>query len=202
VPFLLWLAVGGVLQCLYTKEVLFASINGHYSSLMNQLMYYTTELGTAQVIIPVLLLPMLFRQYRTSWYFALASACNVAPFLVLQLLKSTFASPRPMYYYEHTTWVHIMPDWDRLFERSYPSGHSEGAFSLFCFLSLLLPGKYRFVGVLFFVLAAAVAYSRVYLTAHFFEDVYTGSIIGVVMTMVAYILMNKYVRPRLAPDAG
>lgn len=192
VPFMAWVVVGAVLHLVFGKTMLFVYINGHFSDIMNNVMYHTTWMGTAPFIVPVLLVPMLSSKYRTRWYFATASVCNIAPFLVLHLMKILFAKPRPMHYYEHTAWVHIMPDWERVFENSFPSGHTEGAFSLFYFLSAILPGRYRFAGVFFFIIALAVGYSRVYLAAHFFEDVYAGSIVGVFMTLMAYELMYKY----------
>jgi membrane-associated phospholipid phosphatase len=57
---------------------------------------------------------------------------------------------------------------------------------------MILPYKYRSLGMIFFVLALAVGYSRVYLTAHFVEDVYAGSIVGVFGTLVAYAAMERY----------
>jgi membrane-associated phospholipid phosphatase len=37
-----------------------------------------------------------------------------------------------------------------------------------------------------------VGYSRMYLAAHFFLDVYVGSILGTVFTTVIFAMMNKY----------
>lgn len=198
VPFALWLIVGLVLHYVYGKVALFTYINGHYTPLLNEVMYRVTFMGTAQFIVPLLLLPMLLnRKLRSKWYLLLALACSVAPFLFLQLLKDLFSMPRPMHFFEHTRWVHILPHWERLFDRSFPSGHSEGAFSVFCFMAMILPYRYRAAGLLFFAAALAVGYSRVYLTAHFFEDVYAGSIVGVSATMAAYVVMDKFARKHL-----
>ena len=40
-------------------------------------------------------------------------------------------------------------------------------------------------------MAILVGYSRIYLSQHFFEDVYAGSIIGVVITIIVYFSINK-----------
>ena len=196
VPFMVWVIIGAVLHLVFGKVALFVYINGTYTDMMNSVMYYTTYMGTALFIIPVLMIPLLAERYRHRWYLAYATACSIIPMIVLHTMKAVFAKPRPMHYYEHTNWVHILPHWDRVFENSFPSGHSEGAFSLFCFLSIILPRRFRMVGTLFFILALAVAYSRVYLTAHFFEDVYAGSIIGVFFTIVAYEWMHRYMYPK------
>lgn len=176
------------------KVALFRYINRHYWPITDHLMYYATWMGQAEVIIPVLAALMLLPKYRNLWYFSLATACNVLPALILQLLKTFFNKPRPMHYFEDADWVHMVDHWDRVFTRSFPSGHSEGALSFFCFLSLLLMHKYRAWGVVFFVLGITVCYSRVYLAAHFFEDVYAGSMLGVVVCTVVYVMMHKYAK--------
>lgn len=196
VPFALWLVTGPVLHFKYGKVAMFTYINGNYSPWLNEVMYYVTYMGTAGFIIPALLMPMLGRERRTKQYFLLALVCTMVPFLLLHALKHYFDMPRPMHFFEHTKWVHILPHWERLFEQSFPSGHSEGAFALFCFLAMILPYRFRWVGAVFFILAIAVGYSRVYLTAHFVEDVYAGSVVGVFGTIVAYAAMDRYYSSR------
>ncbi len=193
-PFVLWLLAGAVLLISFDQFALFRTINGHYSPFLNELMFHATKMGQAEVIIPVLAGLMLLKKYRNWWYFTLATASNVIPMLLQQSLKSIFDKPRPMHYFEHTTWLHILENWDRVFERSFPSGHTQGAFSFFCFLSILLPQRYRMVGAVLFLLALLVGYSRVYLAAHFVADVYAGSIIGALGTPIVFVLMSKYVR--------
>lgn len=190
-PFLLWVVVGGLLLIVSNQHDLFFLINTHYNTYADFVMYYFTWMGEGVVIIGVLFLLMLIPALRNWWYFFLALCCNLIPFFIQQLLKSYYNAPRPRLQYG-TTGMHYLPDWPELLHKSYPSGHSEGAFSFFCFLSLLLPPRYRAIGLLFFLLAFAVAYSRVYLTAHFFADVYAGSIIGGVTTTIIFSVMTKY----------
>jgi membrane-associated phospholipid phosphatase len=189
---LVWAVAGAAIMVSYDKIVVFRFINGHYNATLDTLMFMITRLGQAEVIIPVLASFMLFKRYRTLWYFSLATACNLIPMIVQQSLKSFFNWPRPLHYFEHTSWVHLVEGWDRVFERSFPSGHSAGAFSFFCFLSLMLAPAYRAWGLLFFCLALLAGYSRVYLAAHFFEDVYAGSLIGYAMTTIVFVAMHRW----------
>lgn len=191
-PFILWVVAGAVLSVMYSKEELFRMINGNHSGIADSVLYYATTMGEGEIIIPALLLIMILPQFRTWQYFFTALFCNIVPFLIQQSLKSYFAFPRPFAYFHNAYWIHYLYKWPYLSERSFPSGHSTGAFSFFCFVSLLLPPRYNKLGFVFFMLALSVCYSRVYLVAHFFEDVYIGSIIGSVSTVGVFYIMDKY----------
>jgi membrane-associated phospholipid phosphatase len=66
-----------------------------------------------------------------------------------------------------------------------------GAFALFTFGAMFLKPPYRIWGALFFLSAMAVAYSRMYLAAHFFEDVYAGSLMGAGFSMLTVSVFYK-----------
>lgn len=61
-----------------------------------------------------------------------------------------------------------------LFARSFPSGHSQAAFTAAAFFAL----SYRRHRALLYAAAAAVALSRVYLGAHFPLDILAGAALG------------------------
>ena len=162
---------GGLLFLFVSKRDLFFAVNTHYGPIANNAMYYITWLGEGTVITVVLFLLMLIPSLRTRWYFFTALFCNIIPFFIQQTLKSVFDAPRPRLLYYDRPWLHYLPDWPVLLSRGFPSGHSAGAFSFFCFLSLLLPPRYNKLGFVFFLLALGVCYSRLYLAdnAHFFH---------------------------------
>jgi membrane-associated phospholipid phosphatase len=170
---------------------LFKAINTGYTSFLDMLMPFITMMGEAWFIIIVLLLVLGKNEYRNWWYVVTATICNVIPSVLVQVFKSAFDAPRPLKLLNEVSWIHTLPEWPRLMERSFPSGHTCGAFSLFCFLAMLLPHKHRWLGILFFLLALCVAYSRIYLAAHFFEDVYAGSIFGTLSCLTVVTIMNK-----------
>lgn len=191
-PFFLWVVFGGIVQLYYTQEELFRLINLNYSPALDLVMSGLTLLGEGVVTTVVLLLLLGFKKLRNWWYFVAALACNVLPSILTQLIKSYVGAPRPLKYFSEASWIHILPHWQHAFERSFPSGHTTSAFSFFTFISFLLPRKHQWLGVVFFLLALSTAYSRIYLAVHFFKDVYTGSIIAVLFTMLIFSLMNKY----------
>lgn len=71
-------------------------------------------------------------------------------------------------------------------DASFPSGHSlaafEGAFGVFLFNK-----KW---GAAALVLAALIAFSRLYLYVHYFTDVITGSLLGILYATAAYFIVN------------
>lgn len=189
---MLWVIGGGIALFLVPKNQLFLYINTHYSRFGDVFMYYVTWLGQAELIIPVLLLLMVIPRFRNWWYFATALVSNLVPFFIQHYIKGLLNMPRPQLVFSNPPRIHCLPDWPVLLHSSFPSGHSEGAFSFFCFLSLLLSARYKKFGILFFLLALCVCYSRIYLAAHFFSDVYVGSIIGMAGTTLFFSIMAHY----------
>jgi len=186
IPFIVWVIAGGWLLSSFNSKDLFFFINSRYTPKTDIFMFYTTWIGEGFVIVTVLALLMLLPRFRNWWYFITALLCNLLPFFIQQTLKSYYDSPRPINVFKHAAWIHRAADWPELLYRSYPSGHTEGAFCFLCFLSLVLPPRYKALGFLFFTVAMLVAYSRIYLAAHFFADVYAGSIVGTVFCTLIY----------------
>lgn len=192
IPFALWVVTGGVLLSIHGNEALFKAVNTRHTPFLDVGMYYTTMLGEGVFITIVLLVLLGVHSLRNWWYFTAALLCNVLPTLLTQVIKRRVGAPRPLKFFEGADWVHTLPGWPRLMENSFPSGHTCGAFAFFTFLALLLPVRYRAWGIVLFLIAFMVGYSRMYLAVHFFADVYAGSIIGTVVAVSVIAVMNRY----------
>jgi len=188
-PFVLWVVLGGLALVFFNKEQLFSLFNIHHSSFGDEFMYYMSMLGEGPFSALVLMMMLGLRKLRNWWYFTAAMLTNALSALLTQGVKSLVNAPRPLNYFHDAAWVHILPDWPRLYSRSFPSGHTCAAFALCSFVSFLLPPKHRGWSVLLFVVALLIGYSRMYLAAHFFLDVYVGSILGTLFTMAMLALM-------------
>ena len=182
IPFVLWCIIGALLYWFQDTETLFSAVNLHHHPYMDKAMEWITHLGEGWVIAAIGLVLLLFPSFRNIWFVMAVVVCTVLPSLVTQWIKYQVGAPRPLSVYEHQGWVHHLPHWEFLYHNSFPSGHTTGAFSFFCLLSCMMPVKYRYWGLVFFLLALATAYSRLYLAAHFFIDVYVGSIIGTLLS--------------------
>jgi undecaprenyl-diphosphatase len=148
------------------------------NSVFNVIFGLITHLGStfAMVFICVALYWLGYKKEA-----ALIFATVVIGTIVLAPLKVIFNRPRP-----YTTLSVITPiDYES--GPSFPSGHSERVFAL----AAVFPSK-RSLRVLFpYLLAAAVAFSRVYVGVHYPLDIIVGSIIGLVVGKVTLRWQGK-----------
>lgn len=185
IPFIIWVIIGGILLGNFTRNELFFAVNQHYNPFLDQLNTVLSAYGRGDVI-PFILLSLLFiPAYRNRNYIATTVVFGLLIPSIIFFAKLYFDTPRPLKFYGASK-VHTVPWLDNLFETSFPSGHTIGAFGFFMLLSLYLPKAYKPWSILFFSLALACAYSRLYLGQHFFADVYGGSIIGTIVTVLVY----------------
>jgi undecaprenyl-diphosphatase len=98
--------------------------------------------------------------------------------LLVQLLKEYFERGRPLLVFGDNVRVLGI----HLYHNSFPSGHTQAGFSAATFVAMRLRNwKYT---VLFFLFAACVGISRIYVGAHFPSDVVAGAIVGIVGTLL------------------
>ncbi len=111
--------------------------------------------------------------------------------LVTQILKRNIFSEfkRPTVNIDNLRLIPEFFEYEQNQNFSFPSGHTTVAFSIFIFMTLL--AKNRNWGLLFGALACLVAYSRVYLSQHYFIDILVGSLIGSLVTVISFWVLNK-----------
>jgi undecaprenyl-diphosphatase len=104
--------------------------------------------------------------------------------LINWVVKPAVARPRP---FERTPALHVIGP--RPHDPSFPSGHSGNAAAAAMVLSIAVPwGR-----VLWWSLAGAIGYSRIYLGDHFPLDVLAGGAIG---ALVGWLVARLSVRSR------
>ena len=193
-PFLAWMLTGSILLMVYNRDIIFKTVNMHHTTFLDYFMRGVTEIGdgTGTTII-LMSMVLFFKSCRNWWYVLAAILCNVAPALLIQCIKSLVQAPRPLEFYKlDASWIHIHEHWPHLFYRSFPSGHSGSVFSMCCFLSMILPQGWGRMGLVLFFVALLVAYSRMYLAAHFYADIFVGSMLGTLGTIFCFALMRRW----------
>jgi membrane-associated phospholipid phosphatase len=193
-PYLVFFILGGVLQLFYTKVELFSFINGNYHSAADYFFKYMTHVGDGLLYILIVVLLALV-SYRKA---AIALSCYATSSIVAQLLKKVIFTDelRPKAFFEKSNYVlHMVEGVTLHSHNSFPSGHATSAFSLFCLLSIF--SRNKSLCYVWFCLALIASYSRVYLSQHFFGDIYAGSIIGVGVTLITYRLLDLFFRKNI-----
>jgi membrane-associated phospholipid phosphatase len=109
---------------------------------------------------------------------------------VAQILKNIFKIPRPKVFFEGTNLVTYIKDYEIFSWNSFPSGHSTSGFAIFLFLAIITKNKK--IGLVYIACAFMVAVSRVYLVQHFLIDIYFGSILGVIFTILVFNFFDNY----------
>lgn len=194
--FAAWAVIGFYFLITEKDHSIYKAVNDQHTAFKDFIFPYLTNIGEAWVIIPALLLLLLIKRFRT-WKFALSMlVCNISPFLITQVIKGFINAPRPLNYFHEASWIHRVAGQPVNLNYSFPSGHSEGSFAFLCFLSLLLPPRYRFLGILFFFTGLVVLYSRLYLSQHFYQDVYVGSLIGGLCSLFFFWLIRPLANPK------
>ena len=138
--------------------------------------------GMAFLILGAILL--LFYKTRKSGLTILL-AIGVGALLTNVLIKNLVARPRPYnansLYQEF--WQFVGGHTES--EYSFPSGHVTVTMTSMTALFLTMNKKWSFLG---FVLVVLMAFSRIYLTVHYFTDVVGGVLIGGIAGTIGYFL--------------
>lgn len=157
------------------------------SPVLNALMILITTLGNGGLIwIVISVLMMLRKKYRPVAIIALlAMACC---YIINDgIIKNLIQRPRPFLEIPELVPLIARPD-----TFSMPSGHACSSFAAAIVFLRRMGGK----GAPFLLLAAAIAFSRVYVGVHYPSDVLIGIVIGIAGGCIFYSVFNNIFRKR------
>ncbi len=178
-----------VLIATFEKAVLHLQINQYQSPFFDIFFTYATKLGEG-FGISIAILAMAAQQVRKGLTVAFAAILGgvVSQFFKRIVFGKTL---RPMRFFEELgedQLSFVLPIGQMNSYYSFPSGHTTEIFALCTAVVLCLP-KRRW-DVLLAMLAILVGFSRVYLSQHFVEDICAGALLGTILGIGAYLLMN------------
>ena len=160
--------------------VIFSLINSHHALFFDRFFMLVTWLGDGWVVIPVVGAVLIIFTPRSilARTLLIAAIAGTLTGVCNTQIKRIIARPRPLVYFAASSatgdsgQVHVLGE--RLRQNSFPSGHTATAFAAATIVFLLLKRKFFLV----FIPAFIVAYSRVYVGAHFPLDIAGGALLG------------------------
>ncbi|MCK5135032.1 MAG: phosphatase PAP2 family protein [Bacteroidales bacterium] len=191
VPSLLVLLITCIISIAFPRELIHMEINRWHTPFLDQLFKLWTLLGDGWVVLILVLIPLTI---KIRYSLVLFSGYIISG-LSAQLIKRLFfgGAARPAKYFELYGIdydLYLVPGVDLHTWYSFPSGHTATAFGVFCGLSLILRSGWG--QLMAFIMAAGVAYSRMYLSQHFLMDVTAGAIVGLVGGYIGWWWINRY----------
>lgn len=169
-----------------------------HNPITNPIFYVITTLGNAGwfwIVLAVLMLTVLPKKYKKAGL-TMAIALILSLIFCNGIMKHLWARPRAFWvvgqnFVVGNEFENLYGIFNSIHDYSFPSGHSSASFA--AAVSIFMWRKKE--GSAALVLAALIAFSRLYLTVHYPTDVLVGTITGALYGVAAYFivkaLMNK-----------
>lgn len=188
--FLVYTLTGGVLLILFPSGEIVRLVNGYHTKGADWFFSWATTLGEELPYI-FFTLALFIRKPRLG---LLIPITGILVTLLSFGAKTYFAHPRPATFFKQQGTLDLIQAVEGITLHtgfsSFPSGHTFSAFALYSLLAFLSPSKVK-AGLVFFLMAFLVAFSRIYLVQHFLKDVYLGALLGVGLAMVVFIYQSR-----------
>lgn len=169
-----------------------------HNPITNPIFYVITTLGNAGwfwIVLAVLMLAVLPKKYKKAGL-TMAIALILSLIFCNGIMKHLWARPRAFWvvgqnFVVGNEFENLYGIFNSIHDYSFPSGHSSASFA--AAVSIFMWRKKE--GSAALVLAALIAFSRLYFTVHYPTDVLVGTITGALYGVAAYFivkaLMNK-----------
>ena len=169
-----------------------------HNPITNPIFYVITTLGNAGwfwIVLAVLMLTVLPKKYKKAGL-TMAIALILSLIFCNGIMKHLWARPRAFWvvgqnFVVGNDFENLYGIFNSIHDYSFPSGHSSASFA--AAVSIFMWRKKE--GSAALVLAALIAFSRLYFTVHYPTDVLVGTITGALYGVAAYFivkaLMNK-----------
>ena len=169
-----------------------------HNPITNPIFYVITTLGNAGwfwIVLAVLMLTVLPKKYKKAGL-TMAIALILSLIFCNGIMQHLWARPRAFWvvgqnFVVGNEFENLYGIFNSIHDYSFPSGHSSASFA--AAVSIFMWRKKE--GSAALVLAALIAFSRLYFTVHYPTDVLVGTITGALYGVAAYFivkaLMNK-----------
>lgn len=198
--YFVFLLFAGYLLIIYSKSSIHTYFNQFHTIYSDYFFKYLTHLGDGLAVVFIGLLFLLFHSKRAGFLIWLS---GILGGFISQIMKNLVFgdTPRPYKYFTEVNpaVLHYIDGVEMNMVNSLPSGHTSAGFALY--LSIAMIYQNRKVDNVMFLMAFGIGVSRIYLSQHFLEDVFMGSLIGVLSAIVIYSWLyspNQLAKPSLS----
>ncbi len=182
--------LGAFLMIIKTNREIFLYLNGDQGVFLDHFFKYATYLGDG-IFYAVIFIFLFFIRFGYALDFAFSA--GLSTLFVQSGKRLIFADAKRPLSELGSELVHLVKGVDVHMARSFPSGHSTSAMLIFFFLALIV--KNRFLKTLMILLAFLGGYTRIYLSQHFFKDVYAGFAIAILSILIVAFIRNRIGEP-------
>jgi len=165
-------------QVIALDEYLFLLIYNSSNTYLFEFFNIITYFGSSLAWILLIVIFWLKSKKKLSLQLLFAFVVDT---VLLLFLKNVFLRTRPFEKY------HLATSFDFDIGASFPSGHSQRAFSG----AVILANHYKKYQLIFYVLATLVSFSRIYIGLHFPLDTIIGAINGIILGIIVLTIPTK-----------
>lgn len=167
-----------------------------HNPITNPIFYVITTLGNAGwfwIVLAVLMLTVLPKKYKKAGL-TMAIALILSLIFCNGIMKHLWARPRAFWvvgqnFVVGNEFENLYGIFNSIHDYSFPSGHSSASFA--AAVSIFMWRKKE--GSEALVLAALIAFSRLYFTVHYPTDVLVGTITGALYGVAAYFIVKALI---------
>lgn len=167
-----------------------------HNPITNPIFYVITTLGNAGwfwIVLAVLMLTVLPKKYKKAGL-TMAIALILSLIFCNGIMKHLWARPRAFWvagqnFVVGNEFENLYGIFNSIHDYSFPSGHSSASFA--AAVSIFMWRKKE--GIAALVLAALIAFSRLYFTVHYPTDVLVGTITGALYGVAAYFIVKALI---------
>ena len=181
------LAVALFIGLSYSKEAGFFLLNPYHTRFLDFVFEGITLLGDGIFSVVFCLALLLVKRRYLSFIVFISFATSG---IVAQVLKYYISEARPAIFLEKANYPYFIENVTLHNFHSFPSGHTTSIFALVSIIAFAIKDKKYAIPLL--LIGLLVGYSRLYLGQHFILDVTVGSILGVIFSILTWMIFQSF----------
>lgn len=169
------------------------AIQGIHQGWLTEILRFFTTIGESGVVWIVIAIVLACIPRTRKCGLTMMIAMAITYLLGNLFLKNVIARPRPCAVDSSVTLKIPFPS-----EYSFPSGHTSNGFTA----AVTIFNYYRKVGILSLIMAAVIAFSRLYFFVHYPTDILGGIVLGTLDALLAVYIVKRLEQHRADAQKG